>query len=144
MIYLCDIDGTVADCQHRIHFIKEKDWRGFFAAVGGDSPIWPVIQTIKLLKAAGATIIMMSGRSDECLQETTMWLQRWEIPFDELYMRRAGDHRPDNIAKESMLARVGQKWDLNKVVAVFDDRQQVVDMYREKGLKVFQVAKGDF
>lgn len=26
----------------------------------------------------------------------------------------------------------------------FEDRQQVVDMYRERGLRVFQVAKGDF
>ena len=30
------------------------------------------------------------------------------------------------------------------VFAVFDDRQQVVDMWRDNGLQVFQVADGDF
>ena len=37
------------------------------------------------------------------------------------------------------------KW-INKddVFAVFDDRQQVVDMWRANGLTCFQVADGDF
>ena len=30
------------------------------------------------------------------------------------------------------------------IFAVFDDRQQVVDMWRDNGLTVFQVADGDF
>ena len=144
MIYLCDIDGTIADCQHRIHFIAEKNWRGFFAAVDQDTPIWPVIQTIRLLKAAGVTIIMMSGRSDECKDATKAWLRQYDVPYDDLFMRKAGDHRPDNIVKEQMLEKVGQTYDLSNIVAIFDDRQQVVDMYRSKGYKVFQVAEGKF
>jgi len=144
MIYLCDIDGTIADCQHRIHFIAEKDWRGFFGAVNLDSPIWPVIQTIKLLKAAGATIIMMSGRSDECKAATRAWLRRYDVPYDDLFMRKAGDHRPDNIVKEQMLRKVGEAYDLSSIVGIFDDRYQVVNMYRSKGYKVFQCAEGNF
>ena len=31
-----------------------------------------------------------------------------------------------------------------RVVGVFDDRQQVVRMWRALGLTVFQVAEGDF
>ena len=30
------------------------------------------------------------------------------------------------------------------VAMVFDDRQQVVDMWRQNGLTTFQVAQGDF
>jgi hypothetical protein len=30
------------------------------------------------------------------------------------------------------------------ILGVFEDRQQVVDMYRAKGLRVFQVADGKF
>ena len=33
---------------------------------------------------------------------------------------------------------------VDDVFAVFDDRQQVVDMWRDNGLQVFQVADGDF
>ena len=34
--------------------------------------------------------------------------------------------------------------DKDDVFAVFDDRQQVVDMWRSNGLTCFQVADGDF
>jgi len=68
MIYIFDIDGTLADVSHRLHYItgETKDWDAFFAACGA----------------------LMGG--------------------------------------------------------VFEDRQQCVDMYRARGLRVFQVAKGDF
>jgi FMN phosphatase YigB (HAD superfamily) len=33
MIYIFDIDGTLADISHRLHFIQQepKDWRGFYS-----------------------------------------------------------------------------------------------------------------
>jgi hypothetical protein len=34
--------------------------------------------------------------------------------------------------------------DINDVFCVVDDRQKVVDMWRENGLTCFQVAPGDF
>ena len=34
--------------------------------------------------------------------------------------------------------------DKDDVFAVFDDRNQVVDMWRKNGLTTFQVADGDF
>jgi hypothetical protein len=35
--YLFDLDGTLADCTHRLH--RRKHWRAFFAACTADSPI---------------------------------------------------------------------------------------------------------
>ena len=35
-------------------------------------------------------------------------------------------------------------YDKDDVFAVFDDRNQVVDMWRKNGLTTFQVADGDF
>jgi hypothetical protein len=147
MIYLCDIDGTVADCTHRLKYISEngkKCWSEFFEACDEDAPILPVIKTIQLLKQAGATIILMSGRSEVVRQKTLDWCAKWGVPHDDLYMRRDKDHRPDNIVKAELLDMVGMHWNLNQLIAVFDDRQQVVDMYRSRGIKVFQCAKGDF
>lgn len=39
-LYIFDLDGTLALIEHRLHFIQgpKKDWRGFFGAVGDDSP----------------------------------------------------------------------------------------------------------
>lgn len=147
MIYLVDIDGTLADCEHRLHFIQTKpaDWRGFFAACVWDSPIPEVIQTVKLLAAAGARIIYLSGRSDEILDETGQWLRDQNLPDHlNIYMRKAGDHREDSIVKAELLAQVQEDWDSEEILGVFEDRQQVVDMYRSKGLRVYQVAAGKF
>ena len=35
-------------------------------------------------------------------------------------------------------------FDINDIFMVVDDRQKVVDMWRDLGLTVFQVAPGDF
>ena len=51
----------------------------------------------------------------------------------------------DNIVKAELIIDVESDWreDL-PILGVFEDRQQVVDMYRAKGLRVFQVADGKF
>ncbi len=40
-VYVFDIDGTLADITHRLHFIQgeKKDWDAFFAACIDDAPI---------------------------------------------------------------------------------------------------------
>ena len=64
------------------------------------------------------------------------------LVFDALYMRSDSDYRPDHEVKSQMLDKM-RKEGFNPTMA-FDDRQQVVDMWREKGLTVAQVDKGDF
>jgi len=41
MNIIFDIDGTLADCTHRLHFIQgeTKDWEAFFAAAKYDRAI---------------------------------------------------------------------------------------------------------
>jgi hypothetical protein len=60
-----------------------------------------------------------------------------------LRMRNAGDNTPDDVLKEQWLHAMPIK-DRARLVAVFDDRQRVVDMWRANGVPCFQVAKGDF
>jgi phosphoglycolate phosphatase-like HAD superfamily hydrolase len=154
-IFLCDIDGTVADLTHRLQYIDKDardehgkrvrpNWRKFFQYCVYDMPITPVIETIQLLHKAGALIVMMSGRSDEVRGETEQWLKQYDVPFDAMFMRKAGDSRQDSIVKEELLAQVLDAYPFSEIVGIFDDRDQVVNMYRSKGYKVFQVAKGDF
>ena len=43
MKIVCDIDGTIANLSHRLHFIQpeeggKKDWDSFFAGVSDDEP----------------------------------------------------------------------------------------------------------
>jgi hypothetical protein len=64
------------------------------------------------------------------------------LPYEGLFMRPAGDTRKDSIVKREIFdAEIAHRW---RVIGVFDDRRQVVRMWRALGLTVFQVAEGDF
>ena len=148
MIYLVDIDGTVADLTHRLHFIQDKpaDWNAFFAACPSDKPIPEVIEVIRAVGSGGHELHMLTGRSESVRYGTGVWLHNQFIPFRSLRMRKEGDHREDAIVKSEMLDTLltDLHISLSDIAGVFEDRQQVVDMYRARGLRVFQVAEGKF
>jgi phosphoglycolate phosphatase-like HAD superfamily hydrolase len=140
--YLFDLDGTLADCTHRLHHIKgsRKNWRAFFAACTADGPIPHMVELARHLMKV-ETVVFVSGRSDEVRDETANWLKRHRLQ-GPLYMRRAGDRRSDFIVKAELLDRVLA--DGYEPIMAFDDRDQVVKMWREKGIPCAQVAEGDF
>ena len=50
-LYIFDIDGTIADLTHRLHYIQsiKPDWKAFNSNVMDDAPITNTIKTLKLL-----------------------------------------------------------------------------------------------
>ena len=142
--YIFDIDGTLADCSHRLPHIEKspKDWTAFFAACGDDSPIAHVIQLAQDLACAGCLIIYVSGRSDECRDATAEWLVKHKLPTGRLYMRQAGDYRNDDILKTELLAQLTE--DGYRPIMAFDDRDRVVAAWRSNGVPCAQVAEGTF
>jgi hypothetical protein len=142
-IIIFDLDGTVADCSHRLHHIQgdKKDWSSFFAACRSDTPISDVLCVMGALSAK-YQIWIVSGRSDECREQTREWLSEHVGGYGNLLMRKEGDHRPDDVVKEEFLTSGAIPKE--RVSCVFDDRKRVVDMWRRHGLTCFQVADGDF
>ena len=69
-------------------------------------------------------------------------MQKFDVVFDALYMRQQGDYRQDSIVKVELLQQIRDKY--GNPYLWFDDRQQVVDAIRAAGVKVLQVAPGDF
>lgn len=149
--YLFDLDGTLADLTHRLHHITPvfdaqgmlppKNWDAFFAACGDDKPI-EHIGEVAFALSHSAKIIIVSGRSDQVRDVTIAWLDDHLIPYDAIYMRAAGDHRPDHIVKGELLDRVIA--DGYAPIMAFEDRDQVVKMWRERGIPCAQVAEGNF
>lgn len=138
---ICDIDGTLAHMSGRSPYEWDK--------VGEDTLDRVVAHILETYRShyhnAGEkiSIIMLSGRDGSCRDLTFDWLVNNGVQFDELYMREAGDMRKDNIVKRELYEQhIAGKYN---VEFVLDDRNQVVDMWRnELGLKVLQVAEGDF
>lgn len=153
-LYIFDLDGTLALIEHRRHFVEGevKDWRAFFAACVDDAPNLPVIDTFRTLKKAGAELWIWSGRSDEVRKETEAWLHRYSLLShapdcfrapEAFRMRKAGDHRPDDKLKAEWLAEI-EPPEYARLTATFDDRDRVVQMWRNAGITCFQVAPGEF
>jgi FMN phosphatase YigB (HAD superfamily) len=150
-LYIFDLDGTLADCQHRIPILAEKHdknrWRRFYAACDKDEPILAVISTMERLRRF-ADVWIFSGRSEEVRDKTVAWLTE-HTGFTEhdletaLVMRREGDHRTDDIVKREWLDGMLHD-DRQRLIAVFEDRNRVVTMWREAEIPCFQVAPGEF
>lgn len=129
-----DVDGTLAHMNGRIPF----EW----IRVGEDTPDEFVIHTITAMAKCGYEILVMSGRDSVCRQQTIDWLDKHKVPYTSLFMRKSGDFRPDEIIKDELFDKYIR--DHYNVKCVFDDRNKVVRMWRDKGIKVFQCQDGDF
>ena len=131
--YIFDIDGTLADCTHRLHYVtgKKRDYEGFFGELSKDAPIKATIDLTHALSSTETDILIVSGRPDNYLDETIKWLDMNGVRYDRTFFRQAGDFRPDHIVKKEILDQILK--DGYNVLAVFDDRPSVVAMWREHG-----------
>lgn len=142
-VVICDIDGTLADLEHRRKFLqKPKNYAAFKAGVPHDLLIEPVSNVLHALHKAGYAIILCSGRGEEQRFDTEAWLGKHKVPWYKLYMRKERDYRSDDIIKEELLDQI--LLDGFNPMIVFDDRNRVVDMWRRRGYICAQVAPGDF
>ena len=165
-----DLDGTLALVEKRVEKAKIRkknngedalDWGIFFDGknIELDEPNYPVISMAQMYYREGYKIVIFSGRNDRSYKETKEWLKMYEVPYHILVMRpdkfksnswpiadgnpATPEMRfmPDEILKKKMLDTFV---DIDDVFMTVDDRQKVVDMWRENGLTCFQVAPGDF
>ena len=146
-IVIFDLDGTLALIDDRRDLATKDngkfDWDVFFNPdnINLDLPNVPVIQMANILHKQGFRIFILSGRSDVTHQATVNWLNDNGVWWDHLVMRPQNQlYLPDNDLKQGWLDSIGK----DNVAMVFDDRNQVVDMWRQNGLTCFQVANGDF
>ena len=136
-----DLDGTLADCTHRVHLLP--DWDAFYSACYEDAPIEPIITLYReLFDSFLYDVHIWSGRRQSEEDKTWMWFDNHHLPIpDDDYwkMRPDDDHRPDTELKGEWLDVVPFTPSL-----VFEDRTSGVKMDRDRGIQVCQVAPGDF
>lgn len=135
-----DLDGTLADIDHRLHFVKDgnKDWDGFYKACPDDAPKLPIIELAMMCDDAGHNIIISSGRSENVRAETEEWLNKHGVIYSELLMRPDACFVPDQALKKAWLEQ-GRLGDINDILFVVEDRDRMVKMWRSVGLTCLQV-----
>lgn len=149
---IVDIDGTITDISHRLHFIEweKKDWDGFYSHLSEDKPKQDIIALIKSVyydednRWDNLQLIFVTWRSDKYFPITDTWLRKHAFPYADykIFMRKEWDFRQDyEVKKEIYENEIKDKYDVNYI---FEDRDQVVKMYRELWLTVLHVVNGNF
>lgn len=135
-VVIADLDGTLAILGDRSPYDGQ--------ACACDTLNRPVLEAVYgLATQADAEVFIFSGRNGESEPETRAWLEENGVQFNRLVMRQPGDQRKDAVVKREMYdEHVAGHYEC---VGVFDDRDQVVDLWRKDlRLPCFQVYYGDF
>ena len=143
-VYLCDLDGTLCNVSHRRQYVatKPRNWEAWNAGLVNDKPNLAVLGIITSLTYY-YPLIFVSGRSDDYRKQTEEWLEKYDISYNALYMRKYKDNRDDAIVKGELADEIEKEYN---ILGVFDDRKKVIDMWINRGIFVFDVGqgKGDF
>ena len=143
---LVDLDGTLANIDHRKHFIENspKNWDGFNANAKYDKVNKWCYELCYAMNSGSMeySTIIVTGRSEEMIDETKYWLSKNRLFPYLLFMRKKGDKREDFIVKKEIYdEHILGKYN---VLFVLEDRKRVVDMWRRLGLVCLQCAEGDY
>lgn len=137
---IVDLDGTLAKMEWRSPYDESR--------VGEDSVHWDVATHIECYLVWRFHVIgnmpkfiIVSWRSEGCKEASIKWINDNFIHFDEIYMRWIDDKRKDSQVKYDILLALSKKFN---ILASFEDRDQVVAMWREAWLRCFQVAPWAF
>lgn len=142
---ICDIDGTIADNSHRTSWLmtKPKNWKAYNKGMSKDTPIDKWIDKAIALYSMGWNVVFCSGREEIYREVTETWLlDNTGFRNSPLYMRPKKDYRKDSLVKKELYEKIVA--DGYNPQLVFDDRNQVVDMWRQIPIRCIQVAEGDF
>lgn len=145
-IVLWDLDGTLSNCEEFLHLIKTKpkNWDQWDNKIVDHTPYQDIVDLVHMHYNADHINIIVTARRESCRPQTIKWLEKHGIldKFIKIYMRPMKDFRPDFEVKKDILdelIRNGQKPDY-----VYEDRSSVVEMYRENGIRCFQVVNGHY
>ena len=147
-----DIDGTLMNVERRVRHAKKhkKDtdrvmnWDIFLdpmAMLEFDTPNKDVCD-MAIQLGYNSNIIITSARNERHREVTMKQLEYAGITYHAMYLRDDDDFRPDDVVKAELLGKIIT--DGFDPTIAFDDRNQVVNKWRELGLHCYQVRTGDF
>lgn len=142
MIVVFDLDGTLSIVGDRLKYLDKspKDWKSFFNACDEDKVNLEIARLYRLF-SNHFWVKVVTGRSETTREKTMKWFgdNGLFVRNSNLHMRADGDYRHDTLVKPELVAEF-----INRIQWVFEDRNSMVQKWRELGLTCLQVADGDF
>ena len=158
MLIIFDIDGTIANCEHRMHHIMpvpshdpvtgrkvQKRFDRFHRDCVDDTPIPAVVDIYKRYVAdPEVTVVLLTGRPYSARQDTVDWFVKHDLSgYDQLFTKfEDQDYMPDKEQKPLVADLVEAEYG-RPVDMVFEDRARVVQMWKDRGTFVINVDQND-
>ena len=144
-----DLDGTICDCSHRVHWTQAKQWDEFHAGISEDKPHEEAMAFLDAMASDNNyNMLVATGRDERHRAATERWFRQEGIDkyFEALLMRPDGDRSPDHELKLKMVDEffTSREEALRQVLLVLDDRDKVVEAWRNAGFRCWQVAVGNY
>jgi FMN phosphatase YigB (HAD superfamily) len=143
-----DLDGTLCDCAHRVHLAQAKQWDEFHKGIPEDKVREDVVFFLdEVAHDQNVHILLCTGRNEQYRKQTLDWLNATDACwFDDLIMRPKDNHESDDLLKVRMVDEFfgGRTKALEQVAFVLDDRDRVVQSFRDAGYRCWQVAAGAY
>ena len=137
MLRIFDLDNTISDDQWRMANIKHKE-KNLFEKYDlyHKSSAWDRIENVSLLHQGGEVIIFTS-RPETYRDITDAWLKKNGVVYDYMFMRPEGNIQGSRVLKASLLSRLLALELVDNIedITAYDDRKDVIDMYKSKGIK---------
>lgn len=142
MIVIIDIDNTLSLSDNRFELAKKPngktDWNIAHdnELVKNDLPNIPMIDLAKRYKRDGFKIVILTGRPDTIKESTELWLDKYGIEYDELYMRTKREHY---IKASVFKKRIYEMYIKDDVICAYDDDEEIIQMWNDLGIPAFKV-----
>jgi hydroxymethylpyrimidine pyrophosphatase-like HAD family hydrolase len=142
MIVIIDIDNTLCLNNKRFELAKKEngktDWDIAHnpELVEQDEPNFPMIDLAHKYKRDGLKIIIITGRPESIREVTELWLLKYHIVYNALYMRTERDHY---IKADILKRKIYETYIKEKVFCAYDDDQRIIDMWVSLGIPSFKV-----
>ncbi len=136
---ILDLDGCISDDQHRQHWLVNPEqivnWDVYHSLCELDHPA-----NVSFWYGRN-DIVIMTGRPDNFALQTWQWCLRNGLRVYKVYMRPAGNKDSAVVLKKIWATElVQQGWNIQHA---YDDRQDIVDMYRSLGIAATRLRAYD-
>lgn len=139
---IVDIDNTLANNSQRYKLATNSNgsinWDILYNYdnVILDEPIQHIIDSVKFWKKSGYKIKLFTSRPERIREATEYWLNKYEVPYDELHMRSVEDHY---IKDTELKRKMYNEFVDGKVLFAIDDTQEIIDLWESLGIVSYKI-----
>ena len=139
-VIICDIDGTIANNDHRQKQLTTyKDWDNFFSKMEYDLPYDQTIKIIEDHYQKGIKICFLTGRPERYREVTEEWLRKYvKVKSFKVYMRPNNDQRNKLETKEELFKENFNKED---ILFCLENDEDLIDLWNSFNLHVKDANK---